>query len=55
MSCSVEVAMRVMAILFSFVRPGEGRPIILAVVLLCCKFGLVLNTLHVKEAGGAVQ
>lgn len=33
MSCSVEVAMRVMAILFNSVRLGVGKPIILAAVL----------------------
>lgn len=47
----------IMVILLSAVRLAAWRPIILAAVLVMCKFGPVvfLNRQHVEEVGGTVQ
>lgn len=45
MSCSVEVAMRVMDLLFNTVRLGVGKPMILAVAF-------VMGVIYLDKSGG---
>ena len=55
MSWTIVLAMRVMDLLFSTVRLGVGRPMILAAVFVMREFVLVCDREHGGETCGAVQ